>query len=618
MVRRPDTFEQKALRVYIVLGVMLLGISRLVVKLWALQVSNAAGYAEDLQTQSIRCVRVPGSRGLIFDRSGVCLADNRPSYCVAIYLSEFRQSQRSRTRDELATNVNALVTRLSVALDLEPEVSIQQIKRHIKRRSPLPVLAWRDVGEKAIAILKESTETFPGVDVYIEPVRVYPRGAVAAHVIGYVGSVKRAAMAETESFHYYLPQMVGKRGIEAVADDLLKGQAGAELLRVNVSGFTYTNLPGDVLQSPREATSGSDIKLTIDLAVQQAAEDALGETNGAVVVVDPRSGDVLALASWPRFDPNLMADGFSIAEWAALTNNPGKPLLNKAVSGAYPPGSTFKPIVAAAALDSGRATSATSFDCPGYYELGRTRKLNCWIARYDRGHGLLSMHEGIMRSCNTYFCHLGVRCGYRNIHQMARRMGLGRRTGVGVDGEVSGLLPDPSRIRARGHIANISIGQGALLVTPIQMAMVAATLGNGGVLYKPRFVLAVRQQGEAEFVQVPPVLKAYMKWNATTVKTLKNAMRAVVHSEHGTAKRARVDGLTIGGKTGTAEFGPKAAGRTRGWMIAFAPFDEPRVAVAMIVEEAVSGGRVVAPRVKLLLTKIFGGKTEETDADAED
>jgi penicillin-binding protein 2 len=288
-----------------------------------------------------------------------------------------------------------------------------------------------------------------------------------------------------------------------------------------------------------------------------------------------------------------------------LNGHGDRPLVNRAVSGQYPPGSIFKPVVAIAALESGVGIGpSTHYQCPGYYELNSKRRLKCWNWK-SGGHGTLALVKSIEQSCNTYFCYLGARCGYKNIYRVSAALGLGRRTGIELDAEQTGLLPHPDRVRYKGDIAIVSIGQGRLLVTPLQMALVTASIANGGYVYRPRLVQAVRRSGETDFEKIQPYLEHREEWGERTLESVRKGMRDVVNAPTGTGKRARVSGLVVAGKTGTAEFGRKSESRKRGWMIAFAPFDEPQVAVAIVLEDAVSGGRSVAPRMGRLLAGIF-------------
>jgi penicillin-binding protein 2 len=604
-VKKSAEPELEVLRIHVVLLGMVLGLLFIAGSLWRIQVAGSEKYEGELDNQSIRCVRLPGIRGRVFDRNGVCLAENRPSYCIAIYLEQLRPLGSLR-RTSMFEAVEELVQRLSKVMGLPPEMSSDAIKRHIKIRSPMPLLAWRDVGEGPAARLEESSENFPAVSLYLQPVRTYPLNDLGSHVIGYV-TRSYPQDEEGRDYDYYLPDSSGRRGIERTLDGELRGHPGGKLVRVDASGLTR-ELPGDdkIKRFDEPPISGSDIMLTLDARIQRLAEEIIGGEKSAVVVLDPRNGDVLALASQPSFNLNLFSGGISSSAWNALLRHPAHPLQNRAVSGRYPPGSIFKPVVAIAGLESDRGIRpSTAFQCPGYYQLGSTSRLRCWNWKYG-GHGLLRMQKAIEQSCNTYFCSLGAKTGYRAIRQTAKQLGLGQRTGIELDAENSGNLPDVGDVKYKGEVANVSIGQGPLLVTPLQMAVLAATIANGGNVYRPRLVLATRPDLESGFEEHPPHLTARLKWSAETTKTVRNGMLDVIHAKRGTGKRAKVEGLRMAGKTGTAEYGRRGEGKKHTWMIAFAPFDNPRFAVAMIVEDGVSGGRTVAPRIHELMSEIVG------------
>jgi len=607
-MKRSDTSEQEALRVYVVLGIMLAALGFLVVVLSSIQVSHSAKYERDLRKQSIRRVRIPGARGRLFDRNSVCLADNRPSYCIAIYLEELRQFRRPAGKN-IVNDVKNVLQQLSNTLNLKADMTPAEISNHLKRRSPLPLVAWRDVSSATRAALAESERKFPGVDLYIEPVRAYPKGGVAGHLLGYVGRAQPAAEQGEEPYHYYLPEMEGRQGLEKKLDKILRGQAGGQLIRVDVAGIKR-DLPSDK-EMLRDPVSGTDVKLTIDERIQRLTERALEGQVGAAVVLDPRNGDILAMASSPSFDPNMLSSGIGQADWDRIRNDPAKPLINRAVMARYAPGSLFKPIVAATALERIEGIGpGTEFACPGYFALGNTQ-LKCWKIV---GHGTLAMRKAIEQSCNTYFCNLGTRCGYREIYDMASSMGLGKTTGIEVDAESRGRLPDASSIRTRGDIANISIGQGAVEATPLQMAVVAGAIAMHGRVCRPRLVLGTRPAGESEFMEVPPTPLKDLKWSEETIATIRGGMMDVIQSPTGTGKNALVEDVIMAGKTGTAEHS-KTEGQVKkwGWMMIFAPYESPRYAVAMVLENAVSGGTTVAPRLKRMMTSVFG-KDEELAA----
>lgn len=568
--------------------------------LWRIQVANSDRYEVDLARQSVRRIRLPGTRGNMLDRNGHVLADNRPSYDLALYLEELRKpGPWSKTID----HVEEVIARLETILGRPAEISRDDITAHIRRRLPLPLIAWRDLDEASQARFAESGLSVPGVDIHIQPVRIYPGGQLACHVLGYVGRADiPVPEGEEESYHYYLPEMAGKAGLESNMDNLLRGEAGGRLMRVDVSGYRRHDL------GVRSSRRGNDLMLSLDAGIQTLVEETLGERVGSVVVVRPDNGDVLAMVSQPGYDLNAFVPSISRDAWQALLDNKDTPLVNRAVAGMYPPGSTFKMVTAMAALENGKSTLEEVHNCPGYLTLGNTT-FRCWNRN---GHGPVNLEQAIEASCNVYFFHAGLQAGIEAISHMASALGLGSRAGTGLPGEQAGLVPDPAWKRTRynegwrdGDTCNISIGQGALLVTPLQMAMVTAALSNGGTLYRPRLVIGVRPEGMEAFKPLPPVVANRLNWKRENIELVRLGMKDVVMSPRGTARTARIDGVVVAGKTGTAEFGRKEDRRRHAWMVAFAPYDQPQVAIALLVDEGVSGGETAAPLMKKILEGIF-------------
>ncbi len=600
--------NDEVFRLRLLLAAMLLALGTLVARLYWMQVTNAALFQHNLSEQSIRRVYVPGQRGQIFARDGTLLAANQPSYNLVLYLEELRRPGRWQNT---VTNVEAVVQQLARLLGQPPQLKRSDILAHVHRRLPLPLVAWRNLTPVARARIAERTLGWRGIAVEVEPSRVYPEGPLAAHVLGYV---KRAEpeLGEDDSFNYVEPELTGAAGIERRFDHALRGAPGEKIIAVDVSGYNYRyQLPGlaDKL-GHRDAVAGRDVLLSLDPRIQRLAENALDGLNGAAVVLDPNNGDVLALASQPRFDPNELTGFIPTETWQALSQNPDKPLRNRTISENYAPGSIFKPVVAMAALDLARASPNTSYNCPGHFMLGKAR-FNCWEKL--AGHGTLNLHDALMYSCNVYFFNLGLHIGPEVIHDRALELGLGARSGIELDGEVPGLVPDDEWKRRErkaeggwreGDTCNMSIGQGAVLVTPLQMANVAAVLANGGKVWQPHLVLGLRD-AQGVWQRTPPKLTRVMAWNANHLRLVREAMCDVINAPTGTGKHAKIAGVLVAGKTGTAEHGSKGEGHKWTWMIAFAPYDAPRYAVAMLVEEGVSGGSTVAPLLQKMMQGIF-------------
>lgn len=571
-----------------VLGlVFLAGLMFLAVSLRRVQVVEFSEFARDQVRQSVRCVQVPGPRGRIFDRNGVCLAENRPSYCIAYYVEELRKRGKwERTIDA----VDADIDRLAAVLGIPREITREQVARHVMQSLPMPLLAWRDVESVTLARWAEAAGEFPGVDVYVQPERFYPQGTLAAHILGYVGR-DRPESQPGERVHFYLPEMIGRAGLERQYNALLTGVAGGQLIRVDARGYKHAAWEG----APEVA--GRDLHLTIDLKVQQTLEKMLRGWRGAGVVVDPRSGEVLAMASSPTYDPNLLVPAPTVGVWNRLNTDEALPLFNRAIQGRYAPGSTFKPVTAMAALLHPGFDPDETYTCDGVFVLGSMR-LRCWNTY---GHGPIALRKAIEQSCNAYFCHLGQMIGYDAIYTEANKVGLGVQTGIDLPYEARGLLPtaewkmktfkDPWRT---GDTCHISIGQGLLLTTPLQMAMLASVFANGGTLYRP----VLGQRG------APGECVRKMRWPESAVETVRGGMHDV--ATVGTGRRVQVRGLDVAAKTGTAEYDAGGVRRKNTWVTAFAPFDYPTVALAIVIENGVSGGQTVAPMAHNILVTMFG------------
>jgi penicillin-binding protein 2 len=348
--------------------------------------------------------------------------------------------------------------------------------------------------------------------------------------------------------------------------------------------------------------------LSIDAEIQAATEKVMDGVAGSVVVVDPNNGDIIAMASSPGYDLNAFVPGISATAWKALNEDPQIPLLNRAISGTYPPGSTFKMITAFAALVNGKSTPGEVHNCPGYFELGKVT-FRCGTRS---GHGPVNLEQAIEGSCNVYFFHIGLQAGIDAIYHMATAMGLGTRTGIELGGEAAGLVPNAAWKRhvyedgwRDGDTCNVSIGQGALLVTPLQMALTTAAIANGGILYKPRLVIGVRAEDEDTYQSTPSEILNRLNWNRRFLDVVRLGMKDVIMSPRGTGRDAAVRGIVVAGKTGTAEFGRKEDRKRHAWMVAYAPYDNPQYAIAMLVDEGVSGGETAGPRMKQLLEGIF-------------
>ncbi len=574
----------------VALGLFLAGSLVLIHRLWVVQVVDRGTYSGAQSAQSYRRVETPGLRGRIFDRNGVLLAENRPEYTIAIYCEELRQPGKW---DNTIAAVNQCIDDLSLRLGLPREVTLKDVRRHVRQALPMPFQVFKDVDFRTVAYVTEHADELPGVVVQARAHRYYPHGSLAAHLLGYVGYATERRQ-EGIVWHYRLPEIIGRSGVESRYNDLLAGESGEALLRVDSRGYAHERW---VSQKQR---AGSDLTLTLDSRLQQTAERALAGRPGAVVALDPRNGDVLVLASAPTYDPNKMVPPVSSAFYKSLANDPQKPLFNRALQGTYPPGSVFKPFVAIAAQEH-NYNAHTLHDCTGIYT-----EYNCRLRCANRyGHGELDMRQALMKSCNPYFCSLGVRIGMDAIAATAEQAGFGSRTGIDLPGEARGLMPTPKwkaeTKRGKWNVsdtAHSAIGQGMILVTPLQMAHATGALAMGGQMRRPRLV-AVGTQGE---------LQRHLPWSHDAIRAVIDGMEMVVSG--GTGQTMRLEGITVAGKTGTAEYidGKTRLRKKRVWCTAFAPSKDPEIVVTALLDDGSGGGKDAGPIVQKVLAEYFNTK----------
>jgi len=514
-----------------------------------------------------------------------------------------------------AANTLELVYQIADRLgETELPVTLQDIKDHIYARRPLPLLAWKNIDEKTMAKWADTCSDLAGTDIYCQPARHYSNTATESmgHLLGFTMEADPIRESEGERIHFDMRGIEGKKGLEDKYNALLEGEPGMQLVRIDVAGFLHEELQ---TKMPRP---GGDLQLTIDSNIQKFAWDALtmhldtdpfeGPVRGAVIVLDPNNGDVLAMASSPSFDPNKYMTNNSYR--MALMKDQTAPTFNRAVYGSYAPGSTFKPISALGVLRAHPEYATVKHDCPGYLMVGN-RKMRC-AARY--GHGEINLRQMLEHSCNVYTFEMALECGYEPIYAMARDFGLGQVAGLFPDIEDSGasFLANgntygnlPEKALNQTDTCNLSIGQGTIQVAPLQMAMVAAAIANGGHLYRPRLISKFRFHPEDPYEVNPTWEIRRIDIPSKALDVVRGGMRDVVMSGEESAKVVQVGDIVIAGKTGTAEYGPKELGKKNTWMISFAPFDFPRYAIAFIVEDGVYGGTTVAPRLHELYQDLF-------------
>ena len=596
-------WEVGLVRAWVAAGLMFAFLLVLGAKLWVIQVVHGPTYQDLVREQSLRSVRIPAWRGRLYDRNGVVLAENRASHCVAVYPEELRKPGLS-TR----ARVEAITQELERRLGVRPHLQPGQIERHLNgKERMMPLLLWQDLDDQALARWAERVTPVPGIDIYTQPVRVYPKGDLCAHTLGYVRDVVAYPDAEEradQDFDLYLPEMQGKLGLEKSLDDRLRGEAGGQLLMIDSMGYRHA------LLEQRPPRPGHDFQLTLDARIQALAEKVLGDESGAAVVLDPNNGEVLALASSPRFDANRFMPRLPPALFNALNSDVRKPWINRPVQLTYFPGSTFKMIVAFASAVNDRVPLDRIYHCPGYIEIGG-RRMNC---AHRNGHGDLNLRQAIERSCNVYFFNLGLETGYEYIYHQALAVGLGHRSGIELGAEVErpGVVGDNAFKRRvygdswrDGDTCNVSIGQGMVDATPLQMTLFTAAIANGGTLYKPRLVKAERIDENSPYVPTEPVVANTLSWPRDALAIVRAGMVDVVMSEHGTGRAARVPGLEYAAKTGTAQHRSGEHTEFQAWMIAYAPAVKPRFAVAIVLDRADAAALSIGPKMKALMEGLF-------------
>ncbi len=585
-------YQQPGRRLFILNLIIGLLIGILGVRLWQVQVLQGASYLRQSEENRIRDYTIAAPRGIIYDRKGRPLVTNRPSFTVAVLPLELRDPP-------------VVIPRLASILAVAPE----EIKARINANRPRPfepVRVKRDVGPGIVAMIEENRLDLPGVIILAEPVRYYLHGKIAAHVLGYLGEIDPDELAARRSEGYKPGDLVGKAGVERAYESVLRGTDGLMRMEVDALGRPLRVL------SRIPAVPGRAIALTIDLDVQKVAYDALTATGlaaGAVVAMDPRTGDLLAMACIPSYDPNLFAIGISPKAWQAITTDPRKPLLNRAVGATYEPGSVFKLVTATAALDNGIVSRRTMFDAPGYFQLGQ------WTFADLKAWGRIDFITGIANSVNVVFYTLGYRLGGEELAKYAFLMGLGEPTEVDLPGEIDGTIPSPSTKEQLvgepwypGDAVNMSIGQGAITVTPIQVARMVGGIATGGQLVRPHVLLLTYDRDRTPH-RVDPVLQRVVPYRNSTLAVLREGMRAVV--ERGSGLAAKIDGLPVAGKTGSAE---NPRGRPHAWFAGYAPIEAPRLVVVAFVEHGFRGGIAAAPVARAVLQAVFSQPSDQETA----
>jgi len=620
------------MRIQFLALLMLLCMSALGLRLWWIQVAHGAEWTAQLRTSSQATVRIPAVRGEIKDRNGLTLVQNRASYEVDFYLPEMVKGYRERLGPPPLTEYRAtingmpkdmkepdiikivndgIIPRLN-DLDLARDYNSSRLQRHYRNDTEVPFSYIKDIDFPTMAKFSEHDVGLPGVDIAIKPVRSYVYGALASHLLGYVGMPDEVDKEEARKFTFYQADVEGKSNIEKLMDEYLRGKPGVRYLRKSAKG----TIDGVLREDP--AKQGANVFLTLDARIQSIADEALRAVGrGAAVVVDPNNGNILAMASVPSFDPNKFIPSIKAKDWKALQKDEADPLVNRAIS-ALPPGSTFKLITSLGGLRRGLVNNR--YNCGGGVSYG-DHFFQCWVAEKHYTHGTLGLADAIKVSCDSFFYQYGNAAGIQSIDTVGKMLGIGEESGLRLTGEQTGNLPGPEWMQihhpqerwSQAQTANVSIGQGYTLVSPLQLAMAYATIANGGICYYPRLVEKVLNQdgspvldehGNVAVSQTPRV-----RWDLRKelppdqIELVRKGLWKVVNEDGGTGGRARLREVQVAGKTGTAQATDRGHKNTVAWFACFAPFEKPRYVVGVMVQGGEHGGSVAGPVATRILER---------------
>ena len=590
---------------FIFIAVAFLG---LITRLVFLQIVEGERFTYLSENNRIRIKRVPGTRGMIFDREGQLLVDSRPSFDL-IFVPE--DSERPETTLKL----------LAGYLRRDPVELLKTFEENKNRAAFDELVLGRDIDWPAVVAVETHQLELPGVSLRARPRRNYSDGPMAAHVLGYLGEINQKQLKLLKDQGYVLGDEIGQYGLERRWEELLRGQSGGQQVEVDALGRRVRVLH-EVTDVP-----GYTVHLTLDRQLQETAYEALKGKEGTIVALDVHSGAILALASTPAFDPNTFARGIKADEWSGLIKDQLRPLSNRATQGQYPPGSTFKIVMSIAGLEEGVIQPESFIQDPGFYSFGN-RSFRDWK---KGGHGAVNLHKAIVESCDTYFYQLGPKLGIDRIAKWANAFGLGEKTGIALDDERSGTIPSTEWKRKRyrqpwfpGETVSVAIGQGYVTVTPLQLANMMAAVANGGKLYRPYVVNKVESVDGATVREYGPEVIRTIELKPDTLKRVRAALADVVSAPHGTGAAARSEVVSIAGKTGTAQVVEMKGGyvkteqlayfnRDHAWFVSYAPVENPQVAIAVLVEHGGHGGDAAAPMAKKVFEKFIEVQKQSTD-----
>ena len=564
----------------------------LLARLYYLQIIEGPGLRQRSQDNWFRLQSVPPMRGLILDRSGVLLVDNRPRFDVSILSRE-------------AKDPKEVVRKLAELLNIPGETLLAKLVEARGTPSFKPILLSRDISRDAVATVEAHKLELPGIVITVEPIRDYVEGERASHLIGYLSEISPEELQSAAFPDNSVGDFIGKFGVEKAYELYFHGKRGIRHVEVNALGQLTRVLKTE------EAQPGKNIYLTLDIRLQRMAESLLAGKVGTALAMDPSNGDILAMGVSPAFDPNAFVEGMTYESWNELVSNQFRPLENKAIQGQYPPGSIYKIVAAIAGLEEGVITEHGKLFCPGSYKYGN-RTFRCWKRR---GHGFMNATNALAQSCDVYFYQVGERLGVDRLAKYAEACGLGSPTGINLDREARGLVPTKGWKLNRlgvpwqgGETLSVVIGQGFNLVTPIQMLGLISAVANGGIRHKPLVIRRIEFPGGLPVKTQAPVSLGTLPASENTLRIVKKGLMDAVNKPTGTGWIARIAGVDVAGKTGTAQVVRMAEDdedepieskllrhRDHGWFIAFAPAEEPRIAVAVLIEHGGHGSTAAGP-----------------------
>ena len=588
-------------RVDIATAVILFLVAVLVARLWYLQIHKGVEYQHLSENNRIRVQKIVAPRGDILDRNGKIIVTNRPCFNI-LWIKED------------APEPDVVIKRLAAILDVDISELLERIRESAGQPRYVPMRLREDIDWKTLVYIENHGLDLPGVRIEAVPVRDYLYDNFASHMIGYLGQISKKELQGSKSDEYQGGDQIGKMGLEKIFEKNLRGEQGKRYVEVDVHGFEQKQLQN------QEPLPGNDLQLTLDLDLQLAAEKALEGKAGAIVTMDVNSGKILTLASSPPLQLNQFLGGISTKNWKEHLENPLHPLLNKAIQGQYPPGSTYKIVTALAGLSEKAISPQTISYCTGSMTLHR-RRYGCWKRR---GHGAIDLNRALAESCDVYFYQIGQKIGVNKLAQHAGSLGLGEKTGITLEHEKSGLIPtklwkkkNRNESWQEGETMSVSIGQGFNLATPLQICNMTATVANGGTRYRPMLIKAILDPEGKIIEQLEPIIDGKALGTKKSLDLIRKGLIAAVNSKHGTGGRAKLEKITVAGKTGTSQVVRLAQFRSvpedqvpykyrdHAWFTCFAPADKPEIAIAVLMEHGGHGGSAAAPLAKQVLEQYF-------------